>query len=74
MYTIRPATEQDQAAIRSLIRQVGINPHAPVFPPRQALCQAIPDAHTAEDPLGRDGVPCAISDGRRDLDAWGGGA
>jgi N-acetylglutamate synthase-like GNAT family acetyltransferase len=26
MYTIRPATEQDQAAIRSLIRKVGINP------------------------------------------------
>jgi N-acetylglutamate synthase-like GNAT family acetyltransferase len=26
MYTIRPAREQDQAAIRSLIRRVGINP------------------------------------------------
>jgi N-acetylglutamate synthase-like GNAT family acetyltransferase len=26
MYTIRPALEQDQAAIRSLIRKVGINP------------------------------------------------
>jgi N-acetylglutamate synthase-like GNAT family acetyltransferase len=26
MYTIRPAIEQDQAAIRSLIRRVGINP------------------------------------------------
>lgn len=26
MYTIRPAIEQDQAAIRSLIRKVGINP------------------------------------------------
>ena len=26
MYTIRPALEQDQAAIRSLIRRVGINP------------------------------------------------
>ena len=26
MYTIRPAMEQDQAAIRSLIRKVGINP------------------------------------------------
>jgi N-acetylglutamate synthase-like GNAT family acetyltransferase len=26
MYTIRPAIEEDQAAIRSLIRRVGINP------------------------------------------------
>ena len=26
MYTIRPAIEQDQAATRSLIRRVGINP------------------------------------------------